>query len=46
MVETLLYLLEKVPYSSKNIDIARGLNKYPENWIEFKRYIKYKFKQR
>lgn len=38
-----MYLLENVPHSSKNIDIARGRNKYPENWSEFKRYLKFRY---
>lgn len=46
MIETLLYLLESVPYSSKNIDIAKGRNKFPENWKEFKRYLDFRFKLR
>lgn len=36
--------MDKIDYSSRNIDIARGLNKYPESWSEFKRYIKFRIK--
>lgn len=46
MLETLLFLLDKVPYSSKNVDIAKGRYKYPENWSELKRYFKYRFNLR
>jgi len=40
MIKALLFLLENVPYSNKNIKIAKGYYKYPENWYEFKRYIR------
>jgi len=42
MIKLLLFLLENVPYSTKEIDIARGRNKFPETWGEFKRYIKFR----
>jgi len=44
MIKILLYLIDKTKYRSKNLDIARGLNKYPETWKEFKRYMKFKIK--
>ena len=40
MIKMILFLLEKVPADSKNIRIAKGYNKYPENWKEIKRYLK------
>ncbi len=46
MIETLMYLLNNTKHSSRDIDIARGLYKYPENWSEFKRYLRYKFNNR
>jgi hypothetical protein len=46
MIETLMYLLNNTKHSSRNIDIARGLYKYPENWSEFKRFLRYKFNNR
>ena len=46
MIKVLLFLLENLEYSSANIDRARGRYKYPENWKEFKRYIKYKYNHR
>jgi hypothetical protein len=47
MIETLMYLLEKTKdYSSKKVDIAKGRYKYPENWKEFKRYLKFRYNLR
>lgn len=46
MLETILFLLNSVPHQSRNIDIAKGLNKYPENWKELKRYFKFRFNLR
>ena len=46
MIEVLMHLLNNTKLSSRSIDIARGLYKYPENWSEFKRYLGYKFKNR
>ena len=43
MIETLMYLLNNTKHSSRSIDIARGLYKYPENWSEFKRFLRHKF---
>ena len=40
MIKALLFLLENVPYSNDKIKIARGYYKYPENWHEFKKYIR------
>ena len=46
MIEAILFLLEKTNRQTRNTDIAKGLYKYPENWSELKRYLKYKFKNR
>ena len=46
MINLILLLLDKTQRQTRNIDIAKGLYKYPENWSEFKRYLKYKFKNR
>jgi len=46
MIQLILFLLEKTKKQSRNIDIAKGLYKYPENWSELKRYLKYKFNNR
>lgn len=46
MIKILLHLLESIPHSSKDIDIARGRYKYPETWAEFVRYIKFKANNR
>lgn len=43
MIQTILFLLDKIEYRSKNLDRARGRYKYPENWSEFIRYIKFKY---
>ena len=40
MIKALIFLLEKTTYRSKEVDILRGINKLPENWSEFKNYIK------
>ena len=42
MIKIILHLLETIPHSSKNLDIARGRYKYPETWREFIRYIKFR----
>jgi len=46
MIQLILFLLEKTKKQSRNLDIAKGLYKYPENWFELKRYLKYKYKNR
>jgi len=46
MIKIMLYLMDTLSYTSPQMDIARGLNKYPENWKEFKRYIKFKIRQK
>lgn len=46
MIELILFLLEKTETQTRNIDIAKGLYKYPENWSELKRYLKYKYKNK
>ena len=45
MIKVILFLLENVPARSKNIDIARGRNKYPETFREFIRYIKFRINE-
>jgi len=40
MIKLIIYLLEEIPYRSKNLDIARGRYKFPETWKEFRRYVK------
>ena len=46
MIKIMLYLMDNLEYTSTELDIARGLNKYPENWKEFKRYIQFKIRQK
>lgn len=46
MIKMILFLLDSVEISSKEIDIARGVNKYPETWSEFKRYIKFRIQNK
>tara|TARA_R110000796_G_scaffold915_2_gene3513 strand:- start:3976 stop:4116 length:141 start_codon:yes stop_codon:yes gene_type:complete len=46
MIKIMLYLMDNLSYTSPQMDIARGLNKYPENWKEFKRYIRFKIRQK
>jgi hypothetical protein len=46
MIKMIIFLLESVPHRSKAIDRAMGRYKYPRNWFEFKRYLKYKFNSR
>ena len=46
MIKVLLFLLESLDHHSPNIDRAKGRYKYPENWKEIKRYIKYKYNNR
>lgn len=43
MIKMILYLLEATPTDSEYIKIAKGLNKYPENWDEFVRYLKHRY---
>ena len=43
MIKMILYLMETVPTDSEYIQIAKGKNKYPENWSEFKAYLKQRY---
>lgn len=42
MIENILQMLQFAKYKdSENIAIAKGKNKLPENWKEFKRALKH-----
>lgn len=42
MIKLILFYLSKTTIRSKEIDIARGRYKLPENWKEIKRHLKFK----
>ena len=42
MIEFIITFLKHADFGvSKNIDIAKGANKLPENWKEFKKHLTY-----
>lgn len=43
MMTIIMKLLPDTKMASENINIAKGLYKFPENWSELKRYLKYKY---
>lgn len=46
MIKLLLTLLKTTEIRTKNIDIALGINKYPENFTELKNYLKLRYNGR
>lgn len=46
MIKLIIHLLDIIPTQSKNLDRARGRYKFPETWLELKRYIKFKANNR
>jgi hypothetical protein len=45
MIKALIFLLNSVPYSNNDIKIARGRYKFPENYKEYKRYLKFRINE-